>query len=86
MAWPVAFDGRVARTPRPSLVTTYWTLHRPGRTAQCVLYTHGAEWELSLQGEHSFPRSRICLTREDVVARQEQWKATLERDGWRASI
>jgi hypothetical protein len=73
----------VAWSGKPALATTFWTLHLENDTAQCVLYTHARGWELCLQGEHRFARSRVCRTAKKVMQTHEAWKVRLLRKGWR---
>ena len=75
----------LAWSGKTALAASFWTLHRSLRTAQCVLYTHRAGWELCLLGEHGFPRSRVCRTVDQVIGTSEEWKATLVWDGWAAA-
>ena len=60
-----------------------WTMRLAKRAVRLALYTHALGWELRLEGPHGFPRSRICRTKDEVVAVAERWRQTLEVDGWR---
>jgi hypothetical protein len=71
-------------TGRPSLVATFWALHRESNTALCVLYTHVNGWEVCLQGEHRFARTRVCKIAKMVIQTRDEWKVRLLREGWRA--
>jgi hypothetical protein len=75
----------LAWSGRTALAATFWTLQRSLRTAQCVLYTHRAGWELCLVGEHGFPRSHVCRTVDEVFDTSGEWKAVLVWDGWAAA-
>jgi hypothetical protein len=70
-------------TGTPVLIGIGWTMRRPRRAAvSLALYTHAVGWELRLEGQHAFPRSRICQTKEEVAIAAEEWQQMLEIDGW----
>lgn len=69
----------------PVLIGVGWTMRRPRRAAvRLALYSHARGWELRLEGQHAFPRSRICRTSDEVHVTAEDWRQMLEVDGWKS--
>ncbi len=81
-------DGRLMQLfpPRehfvsPERLSPAWTLERDHETAECVVWSHqfGFELRLTARGEL---RSQVCVTEQDLIAVQEEWRAALEAKGW----
>lgn len=59
-----------------------WTLYKGQRLARCALYSHPLGWELRLTvGE--LVRSQVCRSQDEILDRQDEWKATMMERGWR---
>jgi hypothetical protein len=60
-----------------------WTLRKGQRSADCTVWSHefGFELRLVLSGD-SLPRTEVCRTQEDLIAKQNAGRATLEAKGW----
>jgi hypothetical protein len=53
------------------------------RDHRCTIWSHefGFEVRLVLSSD-PLPRTEVCRTQEDLIARQETWRAALEAKGW----
>jgi hypothetical protein len=60
-----------------------WTLRKGQRSAACTVWSHefGFELRLVVSGD-PLPRTEVCRSHEDLITKQEEWRAAYTAKGW----
>jgi hypothetical protein len=63
-----------------------FVLHKNGREAKCLLWTHLFGWELRLVigSRLEVLQIQVCRTQEEGLTTGEHWKAAMIAKGWTA--
>jgi hypothetical protein len=68
----------------PEQISPAWTLCKGQRSAVCTVWSHEFGFELRLViSRDALPRTEVCRTQEDLIAKQDEWRAALDATGWR---
>jgi hypothetical protein len=71
------FDGIVREE------AVWWTLSQgAARLIVCRMFTHPLGHELRLELNGQLQNAQVCRIDDEIVDRQESWRATLEAQGW----
>jgi hypothetical protein len=79
---PALVQVEFTQRPDPQQLSSAWTLSKGQRSAVCTIWSHefGFEVRLVVSGD-PLPRTEVCRTHEDLIARQQTWRAALEAKG-----
>ena len=73
---------RIPWNGAPQEEATWWTLQREGQSAVCRMFSHPTGHELRLEISNEPFLSEVCREDDEVLERQQRWRAGLEEKGW----